>query len=52
MITLINKSTNSKIIVPEISNGERYYMIDNKYLGIKYVIGSIYLDKNEWNLIN
>ena len=52
MKTLVNIINNSKIIVPDVTIGERYFMIDNKYLNIKYLIGSVYLDKDEWIIEN
>jgi len=52
MITLINKKNPLiKIIVPEISEGDEYIIIDKKYFNIQYLIGDIYLRNKEWNII-
>lgn len=52
MITLVNKNNGSKIIVPDVTVGDRYYMIDNKIIDQKYHSGSMYLDKDKWEIEN
>ena len=52
MKTLIRKDNSSKIIVPTVVIGERYYIIEANLLGILYLIGDVYLDKEEWILEN
>ena len=52
MVTLIKKSDNRiKIILPEINIGERFFMIDPKYIEHWYGRGGlIYLDKRDWDI--
>lgn len=52
MITLTNKNNSAKIIVPEVTEGERYYIIDEHIIEQKYHIGDMYLDKDKWEIEN
>ncbi len=52
MVTLTNKNNGSKIIVPNVTIGVRYYMIDNSIIEQKYHSGSMYLDKDKWEIEN
>ena len=52
MKTLVNKENPEiKVIVPEIVEGEKYYILDKKYLPLSYIYdNSIYFSKYEWDL--
>lgn len=52
MFTLINKNNNNvKIILPEVEEGTRFFMISPKYIEHWYDRNSsIYLNKNDWYL--
>ena len=52
-MTLIKKDNNQiKIIVPEVVEGERFFMIEPKYIEHWYDRnGCIYLNNKEWILI-
>ena len=52
MVTLVNKNNGSKIIVPDVIVGEKYYMIDSSIIEQKYHSGCMYLDKNKWEIEN
>lgn len=51
MVTLVNKNNGVKIIVPKVITGERYYMIPDDIITQAYHSGSMYLIKDNWELI-
>lgn len=53
MKTLINKENPEiKVIVPEVTDGGRYYMVSRDYLPLGHVYDmSVYFDKNKWDLV-
>ena len=53
MVTLINKKNPLvKIIVPEVCEGERFFIISEDYIHQDYHTGGMYLYKKNWDIIN
>lgn len=52
MKILTNKQTKAQIIVSNVVEASRYYIIDKDILKIRFLIGDVYLSKDEWELKN
>ena len=50
MKILTNKITKAQIIVPDVVVGSKHYIIDKDILKIDYLIGDVYLNKDDWEL--